>query len=191
VNNNIYFDLNTLFANPAKRAKTGHGFLMIPYEYLYAIIGAHLGACELSVFLYILRETYGKKNMWKIQNLCRYKHHPVNYISTKDIIRYTGYSQSRVSVALNRLENDYGMIVILEEAKKGRGWKIELQPDIGKWNIGETGKQRALEYHRNPKGSDGKEADEASVMEAVAVEAEVQRKEKEDDESLLVELSTM
>jgi hypothetical protein len=185
VNNNIYFDLNKLFANPEKRAKTGHGFLMIPYEYFYAIIGAHLGACEQSVFLYILRETYGKKNMWKVQKLSRYKHHPVNYISTKDIMRYTGYSQPRVTVALNRLEKDHGMIAIIEEARKGSGWKIEFQPDIGKWNIGEAGKLGALEYHRNPNPK-GKEANEAKEQtEPIEVEKD------EDEEKLLAELEGM
>jgi hypothetical protein len=183
VNNDIYFNLNLLYANPATRKKSGHGFLMIPYEYLYAIMGSHLGACEQSVFLYILRETYGKKNMWKIQKLSRFNHHPVNHISTKDIMRYTGYSQSRVSVALNRLEKDHGMIVILEDAKKGSGWKIGFEPDIGKWKIGSAGLETALEYHRNPKGKDAEEGKE----QAEAVEIELD----EDEERLLEELKTM
>jgi hypothetical protein len=146
-------------------------------------MGSHLGACEQSVFLYILRETYGKKNMWKIQNLSRYKHHPVNYISTKEIMRYTGYSQPRVSVALNRLEKNYGMIAILEEAKKGSAWKIEFQPDIGKWKIGSAGLETALDYHRNPKGTDAEEAKE----QAGAVEVE----QEEDEKHLLAELANI
>ena len=185
------FNFNILFGNPKIRTKTAHGFLMIPYEYFYAIVGSHLGACETSVFLYVLRETFGKKNMWRVQNISRGKHYPSNCISTKDIMKYTGYSQSRVTVALNRLYKDYGMIVILEEAKKGSGWKIEFEPDIWKWKIRDTGKQNALEYHRNPKNSDGKEACEANVKEAVAIEVEVQRKQKEEEDALLGELANM
>jgi hypothetical protein len=98
-------------------------------------------------------------------------------------MRYTGYSQSRVSVALNRLEKDHGMIVILEEAKKGSAWKIEFQPDIGKWKIGSAGRDNALEYHRNPKGKDAEEG----KTEGVAVEVE----KDEDEEALMVELDNM
>ncbi len=185
MNTSIYFDLNKLFANPEKRAKTGHGFLMVPYEYFLAIVGSHLGGCELAVYLYVLRETFGKKNMWKVQNLNRYKNHPVNYISTKDIMQYTGYSQSRVSIALNRLEKDHGMIVILEGAKKGSGWKIEFIPEIGKWKIGETGKRNALEYHRNPKGRDA----ENGQKEGEAV-GEVKPEQEEDEEQLLTKLDS-
>ena len=150
--------------------------------------GQTLGRNPRTFSKVVLRETYGKQNMRIIRKLTRYKHHHVNCLSTKDIMKYSGYSQSRVTVALNRLDRDYGMIVILEEAKKGSGWKIEFQPDIGKWKIGEAGKQNALEYHRNPNPK-GKDAEAAEQTEAV--EAEVQREQEEDEEQLLAELSDM